>query len=259
MKIDPKFISESMTDDAELSSLDLKKVNRSGDTMSGSLDLNLNSLLNIKGISVKPLFLDITNVNNNILSNNDSLVFLQGNNSSYHLELPDPNNIIEGSLIFIINNSTNDIDIKLNNSTLFKKLQSQSSVEIVFSGVNFFSITPDQSVTVSSNLVDGIEITNNQSTFIDITNAILPQNTKTAILHYSIERVSGDDNLVQIGELKVINDGINFSVNDTFSGNYSGVDFNVTNNGQLQYKSSNLNPTNYSSKFYIKLISSFEV
>lgn len=259
MKIDPKFISESMTDDTELSDLDLKKVNRSGDTMSGSLNLNLNSILNIKGISFKPLFLDINSTSNSILSNNDSLIFLQGNNPNYYLELPNPSNLVEGSLFFVINNSNSNIDIKLNNGNLFKNLQSQSSIEVIFSGVDFFSITPDQSISLSNNLVNGVEVINNQSTFVDITNATLPQNTKTAILHYSIERSNSSVNLVQVGELKVINDGTSFSTNDIFSGNYSGVDFNITNNGQIQYKSSNLDTNNYNSKLYLKLVSSFEV
>lgn len=257
MKIDPKFISESMTDDGELSELDSKKVNKSGDIMSGSLDLNLNSLLNIKGISLKPLFLDTTNTNSSTLSNNDSLVFLQGSNLNYYLELPNSNNMVEGSLISIINNSSNNIDVKLNNGNVFKNLQSQSSLQVVFSGVEFFTIEPNQVSSVNNNLVDGISILNNQSSFLDITNATLPQNTKTAILHYSIERSNNNVNLVQIGELKVINDGNVFSINDTFSGNYSGVDFNITNNGQIQYKSSNLDNNGYTSKLYIKLLSNF--
>ena len=116
----------------------------------------------------------------------------------------------------------------------------------------------NQSSSVDSNLVDGIEITNNQSVFVNITDAVLPDNTRTAILHYSVERSNSVDNFVQIGELKITSDGSSFFINDTFSGDFAGVDFNITSSGQIQYKSSYMASISYQSKMYIKIVSTFQ-
>lgn len=141
---------------------------------------------------------------------------------------------------------SNDVEINLIDTI-------QSDIVTLQNEVNALK----QSPTAPGNLVDGIDITNNQSVFVNIADAALPEGTKTAILHYSVERSNSVDSFLQIGELKVVTDGTSFFINDSFSGDFAGVDFNITSSGQIQYKSSYMASISYQSKLYIKIVSSF--
>lgn len=141
---------------------------------------------------------------------------------------------------------SNDVEINLIDTI-------QSDIVTLQNEVN----TLKQSPTAPGNLVDAAEITNNQSVFVNIADAVLPEGTKTAILHYSVERSNSVDSFLQIGELKVVTDGTSFFINDSFSGDFAGVDFNITSSGQIQYKSSYMASISYQSKLYIKIVSSF--
>lgn len=141
---------------------------------------------------------------------------------------------------------TNDVEINLIDTIQSDLIALQSEVNTI-----------KQSQTSPGNLVDSAEITNNQSVFVNITDAVLPEGTKTAILHYSVERSNSVESFLQIGELKVVTDGTSFFINDSFSGDFAGVDFNITNLGQIQYKSSYMASIDYQSKLYIKIVSSF--
>lgn len=258
-KIDPKFISSAMTDDTELLELDNKKVNRSGDTMQGSLSLGNNSLTGIKSIYFAPILINTTNNGSyNVDQSTSSYYLITGSSSNFSVKLPLESTLSNGYLINLHNASSEEVSVLKNNSDSFFNLSSNSNLQILFYNNDFYKlIKEEQSSNVSSLLVDSFSINNNIETPSDITGAVLDSNVNSAILQYNIIRNTSSEYNTQVGELKIVKENNNYSLTDTYAGSCTGVDFSITSTGQLQYKSSYISGLNYTGTLNIKSLSTF--
>jgi len=258
-KIDPKFISSAMTDDTELLELDNKKVNRSGDTMQGDLSLGSNSLTNIKSIYFEPTL--VTTSNNGVYEvsqNLSSNFIIVGTGTGFSLKLPLTSSLNSGYLLNLHNASSEEVSVNNNDNTSFSTIASNNTLQLLFYNSSFYKLLKEQVVEPSSDLlVDSFNIVNNITSFSNITGALIDSSLKSTILHYNVSRSVDNLDFTEVGEMRVIKEGSEFSISNNFSGSYAGVDFSITNNGQLQYKSNNISGSNYNGSLTIKTLSSF--
>ena len=124
-------------------------------------------------------------------------------------------------------------------------------------------VLPDLAASAEFNreiTVSGSTITNNQTTPLAVTGAIF-DGFRAVVANYSIYRVTDDNEVAQVGQLRVTykTNANTWSITDDFSGDDAGVTFSVDATGQLLYTSSDLTGANYDSKLQIDVKNLFEV
>ena len=133
MKIDPKFIDTKMSTDEERNqaisaeeaariagdnNLNDIKVNKAGDTMSGSLDLGDNNIDNVNKITEKsiittPTYTTVTQDGSFTLTNNSTSVhFLTGTASNFSVIFPDATTLQKGQNYEIYNRTSSPVMLK---------------------------------------------------------------------------------------------------------------------------------------------------
>ena len=84
-----------------------------------------------------------------------------------------------------------------------------------------------------------ISLSNNIGSFTDITGLAFSNGfTRSALLHYSIY-LEATSSLYECGELRVVQKGSSWEIQQSSLGDNSEILFDITSTGQLQYKSSN--------------------
>jgi hypothetical protein len=105
-------------------------------------------------------------------------------------------------------------------------------------------------------------VANNQSSFANITDlAFNPANIRSATIEYAIYRSTSLSQLAQAGELRIVyNTGLNkWFFSDSYAGQNAGVEFNVTNAGQIQYKSSLISGGSYAGTLKYSITKTFSI
>ena len=105
--------------------------------------------------------------------------------------------------------------------------------------VNNINLTPSHGDIFLEN---SFSANNNQVTFDDILGFIFDSNVRYFHAFVSVHIETNDNELNTGYELKGIQMKNNkWIINSTFIGDQCNIEFNITNNGQIQYKSSNIN------------------
>jgi hypothetical protein len=111
-------------------------------------------------------------------------------------------------------------------------------------------IGPDDILESSFNVV------NNQVAFTDVIGLIFnTASVRSAIVQYSVYRIStaNPSGFAETGEMRLIYDNnIGWSIAIGNVVGNSGVDFDITAGGQIQYKSNDINSLNYSGVIHFR-------
>jgi hypothetical protein len=105
-------------------------------------------------------------------------------------------------------------------------------------------------------------IVNDQSSPANITGLLFnPATFRGIILTYSLYRESSTTSAAQIGELKFVYNTADdaWYLSDTYAGQNAGVEFSITNAGQIQYKSSLYSGISYTGVLKYSLMKTFAV
>lgn len=195
-KIDPKFISSVMTDDTELLELDNKKVNRSGDTMSGNLDLSNNNINNVNKITEKsivttPTYTTVSQDGNLTLTNNSTSVhFLTGNGSNFSIIFPDATTLEKGQNYEIYNRTGNPVVLKYPDGSTIGVLSTESVSSLILqensdtNGIySPFSVEVNQASGIANyNASSTVPFVTNSNTYLNITDFVVtPSSGKYAV------------------------------------------------------------------------------
>lgn len=113
-------------------------------------------------------------------------------------------------------------------------------------------LNPDQGASAyfKDELSSKPSITNNQSVSANVQDLIFDgTQVRGAVVKYTIYRTTDTQEVAQIGDFKVIYKSIEGSWSlgaDNYHGDNAGVNFTITNSGQVQYTSTDLTGANYS-------------
>jgi hypothetical protein len=79
---------------------------------------------------------------------------------------------------------------------------------------------------------------NNQGSFVDVTSALIPSSSFGADIFLAL-RVTATANVYSNFHMRVINRGATWELTETYVGDDSGINFDITTGGQIQYTSPN--------------------